>query len=89
MIKTSYAVIITICTAIAVYCAIMFIKFDIEQKEPIRTIFLSKSTDIKPTMRKVLTFENIKVYQYSDSLGTTTIFASEYDFLSNTSNQVK
>jgi len=33
--------------------------------------------------------ENIRVYQYSDSLGTTTIFASEFDFLSNTSNQVK
>jgi hypothetical protein len=59
------------------------------QKEPIRTIFLSKSTDIKPTMRKVLQMENIRVYQYSDSLGTTTIFASEFDFLSNTQSQGK
>jgi hypothetical protein len=71
------------------YFAYKFIKFDIEQKEPIRTIFLSKSTDIKPTMRKVLQMENIRVYQYSDSLGTTTIFASEFDFLSNTQSQGK
>lgn len=43
-------------------------------------IFKSSTTQV-PTMRKVLSFENIRVYQYSDSLGTTTIFASEYDFI--------
>lgn len=91
MIKITHAVIITICSVFAVYfCTIFFnYSFESNQKEPIRTIFLSKSTDIKPTMRKVLQMENIRVYQYSDSLGTTTIFASEFDFLSNTSNQGK
>ena len=54
----------------------------------IPTPFKSSITQV-PTMRKVLQMENIRVYQYSDSLGTTTIFASEFDFLSNTSNQVK
>jgi hypothetical protein len=60
-----------------------------EQKEPIRTIFLSKSKEVKPSMRKVLQMDNIRVYQYTDSIGTYTIFASEFDFLSNTSNQLK
>lgn len=50
------------------------------QKDPIKTIFKSSTTQV-PTMRRVLSFENIRVYQYSDSLGTTTIFASEYDFI--------
>ncbi len=87
--KIAYTLIAAIVFLFCLYIRIMFEISDINQKEPIRTIFLSKSTDIKPTMRKVLQMENIRVYQYSDSLGTTTIFASEYDFLSNTSNQVK
>ncbi len=87
--KIAVILIFTAVCLFGLYLGVMFVKFDVEQKEPIRTIFLSKSTDIKPTMRKVLQMENIRVYQYSDSLGTTTIFASEFDFLSNTSNQVK
>lgn len=71
------------------YFFVMFIKFDTEQKEPIKAIFLSKSKEVKPSMRKVLQMDNIRVYQYTDSIGTYTIFASEFDFLSNTSNQIK
>lgn len=68
---------------------VMFIKFDTEQNEPIKAIFLSKSKEVKPSMKKVLQMDNIRVYQYTDSIGTYTIFASEFDFLSNTSNQIK
>jgi hypothetical protein len=71
------------------YFVVMFINLDTKQKEPIRTIFLSKSKEVKPSMRKVLQMDNIRVYQYTDSIGTYTIFASEFDFLSNTSNQLK
>ena len=74
---------------ITAYFFVMFIKFDTQQKEPIKAIFLSKSKEVKPSMRKVLQMDNIRVYQYTDSIGTYTIFASEFDFLSNTSNQVK
>jgi hypothetical protein len=87
--KIAYILIAAIVFLFCLYIRIMFEIPDINQKEPIRTIFLSKSTDIKPTMRKVLQMENIRVYQYSDSLGTTTIFASEFDFLSNTQSQGK
>ena len=58
-------------------------------QEPIKAIFLSKSKEVKPVMKKVLQMDNIRVYQYTDSLGTYTIFASEFDFLSNTANQSK
>lgn len=71
------------------YFMVMFVQFDTEQKEPIKAIFLSKSKEVKPSMRKVLQMDNIRVYQYTDSIGTYTIFASEFDFLSNTSNQIK
>lgn len=69
-----------VCIA-AAYFLMVFIHADINHKEPINTIFLSKSKAVTPTMRRVLSFENIRVYQYSDSLGTYTIFASEYDFI--------
>lgn len=71
------------------YFMVMFVQFDTEQKEPIKAIFLSKSKEVKPSMRKVLQMDNIRVYQYTDSIGTYTIFASQFDFLSNTSNQIK
>ena len=74
---------------IILYFVLMFVKFDTNQKEPVRTIFLSKSKEVKPSMRKVLQMDNIRVYQYTDSIGTYTIFASEFDFLSNTTNQIK
>ena len=77
-----------VCIA-AAYFLMVFIHADINQKEPIKAIFLSKSKEVKPSMRKVLQMDNIRVYQYTDSIGTYTIFASEFDFLSNTSNQIK
>jgi len=68
--------------ASGLFISLLIIHFNSEgpQKDPIKTIFKSSTTQA-PTMRKVLSFENIRVYQYSDSLGTTTIFASEYDFI--------
>lgn len=59
------------------------------KQEPFKAVFLSKSKEVKPSMKKVLQMDNIRVYQYTDSLGTYTIFASEFDFLSNTANQSK
>ena len=87
--KIAYSLIAASVILFIAYFFVMFIEFDTQQKEPIKTILFSKTKEVKPSMRKVLQMDNIRVYQYTDSIGTYTIFASEYDFLSNTTNLSK
>ena len=87
--KTIVTMLIMSAFGLIITYLVLIFKAEGLQNEPIKAIFLSKSKEVKPSMRKVLQMDNIRVHQYTDSIGTYTIFASEFDFLSNTSNQIK